>query len=230
VELRQVRLVDPEAGPLLRGLTAEYLRRYGDDGEMSSVGARDFEPPDGVFVVLLDDGVTVAGGGLRRLSPDCGEVKRMWTAPERRRRGHASVVLDALEEAATERGYSRLRLETGPAQPETRALYEARRYREIPVYGNYEQATAYELLLGTGQGPRGRASARLRLPTPGRSPNEGAAMTDEIDDRYVVRLVCGHETLEVVPRGASSTPVGEPLRCRECDRRQPIVESFRVEP
>ena len=115
---------------------------------MTSVGAQDFEPPDGVFLVLLEHGITVAGGALRRLSSDTCEVKRMWTAPEHRRKGHASAVLDALEDAARDRGYSCLRLETGPAQPEARSLYECRGYNQIPTYGNYEQATAYELLLG----------------------------------------------------------------------------------
>jgi hypothetical protein len=59
---------------------------------------------------------------------------------------------------------------------------------------------------------------------------EGVAMADEIEDRYVVRLACGHETLEVVPKVATATPVGQRLQCRECDRRQPIVESFQVAP
>ncbi len=71
----------------------------------------------------------------------------MWTAPEHRRKGLASKVLDALEELARDRGYSRLRLETGPAQPEARALYERRGYRNIQAYGKYEQATAFELPL-----------------------------------------------------------------------------------
>jgi len=147
MNLRQVRPSDPEARPLLRGLTEEYDSRYGHQSEMTSVEAQEFEPPDGVFLVILEHGVTVAGGAIRRLSVDTCEVKRMWTAPEHRRKGLASKVLDALEELARDRGYSRLRLETGPAQPEARALYERRGYRNIQAYGKYEQATAFELPL-----------------------------------------------------------------------------------
>jgi len=55
-------------------------------------------------------------------------------------------------------------------------------------------------------------------------------MGDDEDGRYVVRLACRHETLEVVPADKDPTPVGESLACRECGRRQRIVESFRVEP
>ena len=55
-------------------------------------------------------------------------------------------------------------------------------------------------------------------------------MADEFEDRYVVRLACGHETLEVVPTAESSTPVGSWFRCDECHRKQPIVQSFQVDP
>jgi GNAT superfamily N-acetyltransferase len=144
MQLRQVRLGDPEVSPLLKGLTEEYESRYGEVDEMMSVDAKEFEPPDGVFLVLVEGGVTVAGGGLRRLTGDSCEVKRMWTAPDQRRKGLASIVLDALEAAAKDRGYSQLLLETGPAQPEAHSLYERRGYTVIPPYGIYEQATAFE--------------------------------------------------------------------------------------
>jgi GNAT superfamily N-acetyltransferase len=148
VELRQIRLGDPEALPLLDGLSGEYERRYGSAEEISSVDVREFEPPHGVFVVLLDQGLTVAGGGLRRLSLDTCEVKRMWTSPDHRRNGLASAILDALEIVARDHGYTWLKLETGPAQPEAQSLYEGRGYRSIPTYGRYEQARAFEYRLG----------------------------------------------------------------------------------
>jgi GNAT superfamily N-acetyltransferase len=150
VELRHVRFSDPEVAPLLEGLTEEYEARYGATDEMSSVDESEWEPPDGAFLVLIEDGVVVAGGALRRLSADTCEVKRMWTAPDHRRRGYASAVLGALEDAARERGYSYLRLETGPAQPEARSLYQRRGYRQIPTYGIYDQATAFEYPLCAG--------------------------------------------------------------------------------
>lgn len=144
MELRRVRLSDPQVVPLLEGLAEEYERRYGPGDEMASVQDQEFEPPEGVFLALIENGVVVAGGGLRRFSRDTCEVKRMWTAPDQRRKGYASVVLDALEQEARNRGYANLRLETGPAQPEARALYDRRGYRRIPTYGRYELATAFE--------------------------------------------------------------------------------------
>jgi GNAT superfamily N-acetyltransferase len=65
------------------------------------------------------------------------EVKRMFVRPEFRRRGLARAMLARLEEAAVDRGYRSLRLETGEGQPEAIALYRAAGYRPIPCYGEY---------------------------------------------------------------------------------------------
>jgi GNAT superfamily N-acetyltransferase len=145
--VRIVRLGDDLTGPLLDGLTEEYQNRYGSIDEMLSVDPREFEPPDGLFVVVVVAGSPVSGGGFRRLTPDTCEVKRMWTHARHRRQGWATVVLGSLEAAARERGYSRLRLETGPRQPEAQEMYARRGYRSIAPYGSYSQASAFELLL-----------------------------------------------------------------------------------
>ncbi len=140
----QVRLSDAEVAPLLAGLAHEYERRYGPGEEMATAAAEEFDPPSGTFLVLMEDGLTLAGGGIRRLSADTCEIKRVWTASEHRRRGHASAVLQALEEAARHLGYSRIRAETGPAQPEALSLYRQRGFSEIPAYGPYGDETAFE--------------------------------------------------------------------------------------
>jgi len=145
MELRQVRLTDPLAAPVVAGLTREYDVRYGEIDEMASVGAEVFDPPAGTFLVLVDGDEVLAGGGLRRFSDGVCEVKRMWTAPGHRRKGYASVVLTGLEDAARTAGYAKLQLETGPRQPEAIAFYAARGYRRIPVYGAYDRALAFQL-------------------------------------------------------------------------------------
>jgi len=162
VELRRVRLTDPLVEPLLQGLAEEYSRRYGlaiGTGEMATTPARQFEAPDGAFVVLLDQGRSVAGGGVRRLSPTTCEVKRMWTAPDRRRKGLASAVLAALEEAGRDLGYRRIRLVTGPAQPEAIALYGTHGYARIPVLDSDWGAVAFE---GDLSEPAGAPEGALR--------------------------------------------------------------------
>lgn len=145
MELRRVRIDDPDVGALLSGLADEYRTRYGEVDELSTVPDSEFDPPAGSFIIAVEEGRVVAGGGFRYLEDGVCEVKRMWTHAAQRRRGLASVVLDALEAAAREAGYTTLRLETGPAQPEAAALYERRGYHRIPVFGRYPQALAFEV-------------------------------------------------------------------------------------
>jgi len=144
MELQYVRLSHPVVAPLLAGLAAEYEHRYGPVDEMSLAHPDEFDPPSGAFVVLLDDGRIVAGGGIRRREDDICEVKRMWTAPTHRRQGHAVTILAALETIARQRGYITVQLETGPAQPEAIALYEHLGYRRIAAYGCYPDAVGFE--------------------------------------------------------------------------------------
>ena len=123
VVVRRVRITDPEGVEALEGWTIDERALYGDHPELSAAEASDFEPPNGAFFVVIADGSVVAGGGFRRMSPDTCEVKRMWTDPERRREGHATAILDAIEDGARKLGFSALCLETGQAQREALGLY-----------------------------------------------------------------------------------------------------------
>ena len=143
VEMRSARISDEAVKPLLAGLSDEYDARYGENAEMARTTEEEFDPPSGLFVVLVDGAVTVAGGGFRRYDPTTCEVKRMWTSPGHRRRGLARLVLAALEEAAAKVGYARLILETGPLQPEAAAFYAGRGYERIDAYGPYPEALAF---------------------------------------------------------------------------------------
>jgi len=144
-ELRRVPLDHESVVPVLLGLAEEYSRRYGPIDEMRHTTVSEFEPPAGSFFVIVEDGVTLAGGGFRRLSGQVCEVKRLWTSPEHRRRGLGAAVLDALESAASDAGYGIVRLETGPSQPEAVAFYTTRGYVPIPLYSDrHEHALAFE--------------------------------------------------------------------------------------
>jgi GNAT superfamily N-acetyltransferase len=145
MEIRRVRFSDPEVKPLLVGLSDEYDTRYGENIEMTRASEAEFDPPAGLFVVLMDGPTTAAGGGLRRFNESTCEVKRMWTSPLYRRRGLATEVLQSLEDAAREIGYASLILETGPRQPEAEALYAGRGYSRIEPYGHYPEAHAFRI-------------------------------------------------------------------------------------
>ncbi len=145
MEIRRVRLRDVEVEPLLAGLSAEYETRYGENVEMTRANEDEFDSPAGLFIVLMDGPTTASGGGYRRYTMSTCEVKRMWTSPPYRRRGLATRVLQALEDAAWEAGYAHLILETGPRQPEALELYTGRGYRRIEAYGHYPAASAFSL-------------------------------------------------------------------------------------
>ncbi|MFC4564116.1 GNAT family N-acetyltransferase [Nocardiopsis mangrovi] len=125
-EFRAVALSDPLALPLLDGLRREYDSRYGDSSaEMARATGADFAPPDGALILLLAGGSPIAGGAFRRHDTETAEVKRMWTHQAHRRRGLGRRVLAELERRASDAGYTRIHLTTGPRQPEARALYLA---------------------------------------------------------------------------------------------------------
>ena len=75
---------------------------------------------------------------MRPLGPDVAEIKRMYVAPGARSRGVGRALLAALEEAARELGYARVRLDAGEEQRHSRALFADAGYRAIPAYnGNH---------------------------------------------------------------------------------------------
>ncbi len=65
----------------------------------------------------------------------------MYVAPAGRSQGVARALLGALEDAARERGYARVRLDTGPRQPHARTLYLSAGYHEIPDYNQNPAAS-----------------------------------------------------------------------------------------
>ncbi|MFH9210651.1 GNAT family N-acetyltransferase [Streptomyces globisporus] len=138
MDIEPVAWDHPDAVMLRARQRAEMAERYGtpDSESGSAPSASDIA----VFVVArADDGTAVGCGGLRALDARSGEVKRMFVVPDRRGTGVAPAVLAALEQWAQERGWTRLRLETGPAQPDAVRFYTRSGYRRIPNFGAYAQ-------------------------------------------------------------------------------------------
>lgn len=130
LEVRWVAADDPILTPLIEDLARDYDARYAPTNGVPSSAELTRYPPEvfaeargGAFLALLDDGILVAGGALKRGSGGRGELKRMWTDPTRRRQGLARQVLDLLEHRAAALGYTELELTTGARQPEAVALY-----------------------------------------------------------------------------------------------------------
>jgi GNAT superfamily N-acetyltransferase len=134
-DIRTAAPDDPAARELLAGFARETEQRYGQVFEgvaapHETIAADGLVAPRGTLLVI--DGIGC--GGLRELEPGIAEIKRMYVRPEHRRRGHARRLLAVLEHAARELGYERVRLDTGPLQPEAVALYASAGYHSIEPY------------------------------------------------------------------------------------------------
>jgi GNAT superfamily N-acetyltransferase len=139
VELRAVGFDHPDAQTLTEQVQQEYVVRYGGI-DRSPIDPREFGPPGGLFLVAYLDGRPVGCAGWRTppyplLRPGDAEVKRMYVAPEARRRGLARRLLACLERDATAAGKTRMVLETGLAQPEAITLYLSAGYAPILSFG-----------------------------------------------------------------------------------------------
>jgi GNAT superfamily N-acetyltransferase len=139
VTLRAVPYDAPVAAELVGRVQQEYVDRYGGPDE-APVDPGEFVAPRGLFLVAEVAGVP-AGCGAWRAYPPGGpgavEIKRVYVAPEFRRRGLAQLVVQALESSAAAAGHARVVLNTGDRQPEALALYTDLGYVPVPGYGVY---------------------------------------------------------------------------------------------
>jgi GNAT superfamily N-acetyltransferase len=135
-----VRLVpaardDPDVRRLTAAQQAELRARHEGGHEPGT-------PPSAadvaVGLVARDAGGEALGCGvLRPLEDGVAEIERRYVVPAARVRGLSKLVPAGLEAAARDRGWTTLRLETGPRQPEAVALYEGAGYRRIAAFGPY---------------------------------------------------------------------------------------------
>lgn len=134
IAVREVPWDDPEAATLRAAQRAEIDALYGPDSEP---GVAPSAADIALFLIAHAQGRPVGCGGLRPLEPGAAELKRMYVVPEWRGRGVSGAVLAALEAAAAVRGWTTLRLETGPKQAAAIRFYERSGYARIACFGAY---------------------------------------------------------------------------------------------
>ena len=143
---------DPRAQPLIEALSADYIRLYGDEYgddaalEMMRYPAERFAPPEGAFLLLQRDGITIGGGAFKSYGRDTAtaEFKRIWVHDDFRRQGLARTILVELEAQAARQGYRRVYLTTGYRQSAATALY--RRAGYTPMFDvTADQKTLFKL-------------------------------------------------------------------------------------
>lgn len=125
----------PEAASLIAALD-DHLRELYPGMPIHGIDPVKFRQSGGIFLIGKVDRVAVACGAIRPLEDGVGEIKRMYVRPEQRGSGFARALLAALEQAAADRGYRTIRLETGENQVAAIRLYESAGYHSIPPYGD----------------------------------------------------------------------------------------------
>jgi GNAT superfamily N-acetyltransferase len=129
---------EPPASELLADMGVELNDVYDTFSRLDNpqLSPGELRPPGGAYLVGFAGDDAVAGGGLRRLTDEVAEIKRMYVRPQARSRGVARQLLAALEEAAVSLGYVAVRLDTGPKQVHGLALYRSAGYVDVEPYND----------------------------------------------------------------------------------------------
>jgi putative acetyltransferase len=126
----------PEVVALIDLLDAYQLSLYPPE----SVYALDMNSllqPNVLFAVARNVDGAAVGCGAMVVTPEYGEVKRMFVHPSARGHGVAQRLLGKLEAEALARGCRQFMLETGPSQLEAIGLYQRLGYTVRGPYGDY---------------------------------------------------------------------------------------------
>lgn len=88
--------------------------------------------PRGAVLIAMVEGRPAGCVALRPLDAETAELKRLYVRPEFRGRRIGEALTTAITDAARNRGFVRLRLDTLPSMTSARALYARLGFAEIP--------------------------------------------------------------------------------------------------
>ena len=114
--------------------------------------ARNFTPPAGVFLIVVEDGEDVGCGGIKRLTPMLPqpvevpvevrfEIKHLWIQPRMQGRGLGRALLNELENRARAFGATDVVLDTNASLTAAGSMYRSGGYEEIAPYNDNPNAT-----------------------------------------------------------------------------------------
>jgi ribosomal protein S18 acetylase RimI-like enzyme len=135
---------DKKAQSMSDELSQHLFEITGNDGR-HSFAEDDVLVPGSLFLVAEMDGEPVGCGGLRPITEDVCEIKRMYAKTPGM--GIGAKLLDALEEFALQYGYRQIWLETRKVNLQAVNFYLRRGYKIREKYGKYvgrEEAVCFE--------------------------------------------------------------------------------------
>ncbi|OAB80505.1 GNAT family N-acetyltransferase [Cochleicola gelatinilyticus] len=127
---------DPEFIALVKQLDADLAVTDGDEHAFYD----QYNKLDHINYVLVGyiNDKAIACGAIKKYNDVTVEIKRMYTLPLERGKGHAVKILLELEAWASQLKFKKCILETGTRQPYAIALYKKCGYKIIENYGQYK--------------------------------------------------------------------------------------------
>lgn len=139
LSIRPDGLTRPEILALLEAHLAE-MRLQSPPESIHALDLAGLRKPEVTFWTVWDDSNLVGCGALKRLTAAHGEIKSMHTAAAHRGKGVAGTMLRHILGEASEKGLSRLSLETGsqPGFEAARQLYAKHGFAVCGPFGDYQ--------------------------------------------------------------------------------------------
>lgn len=97
-------------------------------------------PPAGRMLLVSSDGQVGGCAGIRPLSPEICELKRLYVRPSMRGKGAGKALVEALIAEARQIGYATMRLETASFMKDAHRIYYALGFQDIPPYVELPEA------------------------------------------------------------------------------------------
>lgn len=97
-----------------------------------------FQPPHGQLMLAIYEGKICGLGSLKSISPEIGEIKRMFVDPTVRRIGAGRAILEGLLNEAKKANYKKVRLDSPKFMEAAHALYRSVGFYDIEAYPEME--------------------------------------------------------------------------------------------
>ncbi|MHA1745584.1 MAG: GNAT family N-acetyltransferase, partial [Promethearchaeota archaeon] len=114
------------------------LRKYVENSLEDLIPSSDSSILTKLFFLVFEGEILVGMGGLRGLSSEIGEIKRMYVLPEYRKKGYGKEILHYLILQGQQLGFSTLRLDMGIFLTAALHLYHSVGFYEIEEYPETE--------------------------------------------------------------------------------------------